>query len=164
MGSRTQERFSRIDRDLGGVLTDNQPSPPRPTTHRSVLIRRMAITGSTDEDIRFILGLTPKQLAVFQPSLKKARSMQRVVLRKQLWRKVLEGHPSTLIFMAKNFLGMSDDPHPPDEAKGQLNELVKAIMSGPYAPSDQFVKAVPGTSRRHLLTVERTPRNTAGVE
>lgn len=74
----------------------------------------------TEEEICGFLGVTDKTLsswckrtygAGFSEVYKKKRGNGKISLRRNLWR-LSEKNAATAIFLAKNYLGMSDNPEP----------------------------------------------------
>jgi hypothetical protein len=59
--------------------------------------------------------------------LKDMRKQANIILRNMLWTHA-QRNPGVAIFMAKNYLGMSDDPMPIDTGERQ-NELAAALRS-----------------------------------
>ena len=72
---------------------------------------KLASIGCKDTEIAAWFGIKKDTLAYnFATELTKGRENMRQSLRRKMLETALDGHAVMLIFMAKNFLGMSDNP------------------------------------------------------
>lgn len=101
-------------------------------------IEKMASWGYTQEEVAVAIGVTvptlvtPWNKALFMDAMTKGKSKQRSDLKRVLHRTAMQGNTQALIFLAKNILGMSDNPKPEPAAISPINdyaaELLKALQ------------------------------------
>lgn len=76
---------------------------------------------ATDEEISVLVGCSPDTLVKrFSEALKKGRIVAKQSLRRHLWKLAKSGNAAVSIFMAKNHLGMKDNP---EDATGDRSPL-----------------------------------------
>lgn len=103
-GPKPGKRPQKVEVDAIVVGWDKTPVQPD-------VVEKLAALGCNDGEISDFVGINSDTLRYnFQPYLVKGRSELKVKLRRAMINNALGGQAAIQIFMAKNFLGMSDNP------------------------------------------------------
>jgi hypothetical protein len=111
------------------------------------MVKSMLRIMCTQSEIAGVLGVNIDTLnnrckkekgCTFSDYSKKNRDYGRVSLRRQVWKRSMK-NDSVLIFMSKNFLGMSDRPE--GDSEREMGEILKAIrgeiQKGQEGPNEE---------------------------
>ena len=80
------------------------------TEEEAEMVQRMAEIFATEEEIAYVMGINRSTLRKHPELMQGGKARAKVKLRRAQMEKALEGNPTLLIWMGKQFLGQSDNP------------------------------------------------------
>lgn len=98
------------------------------------MVRTMASIGCTIEEIAAAMNVspntfdTPDNREVFEDAYNKGRESSKTSVRKALYQGMMKGNMAATIFLAKNVLGMSNNPTPPPVTTSPVNDYTEALQ------------------------------------
>jgi len=98
-----------------GIVPDNRGKKYK--THDPEMIKRLASTMCTFEEIGYIIGMTAEGVKKrFTKVIEQGRAKGKASLRQAQWEKALAGDSKMQVWLGKNYLSQMEDPSSTDNS------------------------------------------------